>query len=110
MLSFSPALGVSAADADNTAYNQLMHNYKVADAYDSFANNDLVVMSSAPTAGIITLGTTAKFENTDGKAVASTFVDLKYSATGNKLVFEADFCYRETLETATIVFDKLIKK
>ena len=89
LLSFSPALGISAVDADNTAYNQLMHDYKL--------NNDLSSLSystNASAGGYIAEDENGylKFGNMETYQ-SSCYTDMKHGLTGaTKLVFEAEFC------------------
>ena len=95
LLSFSPALGVSAADADNTAYNQLMHDYKPTGlTYDLTDNTNYATISG--TTGAISAPDSAHLMFDNYPAGNSAYVTLRNQQTGvTTLIFEADICYED---------------
>lgn len=95
LLSFSPALGVSAADADNTAYNQLMHDYKPTGlTYDLTDNTNYATISG--TTGAISAPDSAHLMFDNYPAGNSAYVTLRNQQTGvTTLIFEADIYYED---------------
>lgn len=94
LLSFSPALGVNAAEADNT-YNQLMHDYKPTGlTYDLTDNTNYATISGTTGAISATDSTHLLFDNYP--TGNSAYVTLRNQQTGiTSIILEFDFCYED---------------
>ena len=101
LLSFSPMFNVSATDADEPTYNQLMHGYGLLDINSNDYSDTVYTSFTANAANVITAETDAdnnpyiNFTNYTTNT-GSTYVTLKHAQSSNltgKFVFETEICY-----------------